>query len=93
MRIRWSPHAVEQAKEIFEYIARDRPEAAEGVLEGLIERVELLREFPEQGRVVSGSEEGDIRSIVHGPHRITYRVRAGEIAILSVRHTRQESEE
>jgi plasmid stabilization system protein ParE len=37
-------------------------------------------------------EEGgrpDVRSIIYESHRIAYRVRKDEIAILSVRHTRR----
>ena len=51
MTIQWSEHARTQIQEIFEYVARDRPNAAERLLVGFLERVSLLIEFPEQGRV------------------------------------------
>jgi len=49
VRMLWSERAQAQVCEIFEYIARDRPMAAERILEGFLERVALLTEFPEQG--------------------------------------------
>lgn len=93
MIVRWSERAWNQVSEIFEYIARDRPGVAERILESFLERTELLGEFPDQGSVWGGERRPDLRSIVHENHRIVYRVRGDEVAILSVRHTRQEAEE
>jgi len=93
VKVRWSVRARGQVREIFEVIARDRPEAAEGILESFLERAELLAEFPEQGPVWGGGRRGDLRSIVHDSHRIVYRIRANEVAILSVRHTRRSADE
>lgn len=92
MIVRWSERARSQVAEIFGYIARDRPGAAERLLESFLERTELLAEFPEQGSVWGGENRPDLRSIVHENHRIVYRVKPDEIAILSVRHTRQGAE-
>jgi toxin ParE1/3/4 len=90
--VRWSEHARNQVAEIFDYIARDRPNVAERILESFLARTELLADFPEQGSEWGGKERPDIRSIVHEKHRIVYRVGPDEIAVLSVRHTRQEEE-
>ena len=90
MRVQWSDRAREQIVEIFEYIARDRPNAAEGVLLSFLERVELLGDLPEQGQLWGDGSRPDLRVIIHESHRITYRVADDEISILSVRHTRME---
>jgi plasmid stabilization system protein ParE len=76
--------------EIFDYIARDRPSAAVRILESFLERTELLSDFPDQGSEWGGAGRPDLRSIVHENHRIVYRVNPDEVAVLSVRHTRQE---
>ena len=60
MRIRWSPLARDQAREIFEQIARDRPDTAQRILDGFGERVRLLRESPEQGHLLPGSTRKEI---------------------------------
>ena len=90
MRVRWSERAYEQVVEIFEYVARDRPNAAEGVLLSFFDRVELLVALPEQGHVWGDGSRPDLRVILHESHRIVYRVGDDEIAVLSVRHTRME---
>ena len=88
MTIQWSERALTQIREIIEYVARDHPDAAEHLLVGLLERVNLLIELPEQDRVWDDGQRPDLREILHESHRIVYRVRAEEISILSVRHTR-----
>lgn len=92
MKIIWSERALAQIREIFHFIAEDRPMLAERILEGLLERVELLLEFPDQGVVWGGTPRPDLRSIVVESYRILYRVRPEGIAVLSVRHTRMHPE-
>jgi plasmid stabilization system protein ParE len=93
VRIHWSDRAYEQVVEIFEYIARDRPNAAEGVLLSFLERVELLVSLPEQGQVWGDGSRPDLRVIFHESHRTVYRVADEELSVLSVRHTRMEGVE
>jgi len=90
--VRWSEHARNQVAEIFDYIARDRPNVAERILESFLERAELLADFPEQGLEWGGEDRPDLRSIVQENHRIVYRASPDEVAVLSVRHTRQAEE-
>lgn len=92
MIVRWPERARSQVAEIFGYIARERPDAAERLVESFLGRTGLLAEFPEQNPVWGGENRPDLRSIVHENHRIVYRVRPDEVAILSVRHTRQGAE-
>lgn len=93
MRVEWSERARDQIVEIFRYIARDRPNAAEAILLSFLERVDLLAGLPEQGHLWGDGSRADLRVIVHESHRITYRVGDDEISILSVRHTRMEGVE
>ena len=90
MRVRWSEHARSQIREIFEYIARDRPSTAEDLLDRFLERVELIAEFPDQGKLWGDGSRPDLRQVVFESHRIVYRVSSEEIAVLSVRHTTME---
>ena len=93
MRVHWSERARRQVVEIFEYVVRDRPQAAEALLDRLIERIDLLSELPEQGRLWGEGVRPDLREVVFEPYRIVYRVGSNELSVLSVRHTRMEAEE
>ena len=85
MKIQWSPRALEQAETAFDYIAEDRPRAGEGWLAGLFERVELLLQFPDQGREVPEVGRADLREVIYEErHRIVYRVVSDWIRILLV---------
>ena len=92
MRVSWSPHACSQILEIFEYIARDRPLAAEHLVERFAERVQLLAEFPLQGPVWGAGRRRDLHEITFEGHRIVYRVTSDEVSVLSVRHARMQPE-
>ena len=90
MRVSWSERARTQAREIFEYIAQDRPLAAERLLDGFVKRTSLLADLPEQGAPWGRPHRSDLRAIVYESYRIVYRIRSDEVAILSVRHTRMD---
>lgn len=93
MKVIWSERARMQVQEIFEYIAEDRPMAAERILDGFLKRVDLLLEFPEQGAAWGTTLRSDLRFIIFESYRLIYRLSAEEIAVLSVRHTRMQPEE
>ncbi len=52
MEIEWSPLSIQRANEIAECVALDSPEESNKCRQGLISRVEQLKEFPKSGRVV-----------------------------------------
>lgn len=71
-------------------IFRERPRTAVEWYEGLISRIELLRELPEQGRVVSEWHEPTVREILYKPYRIIYEVFEDHVEIITLSHFRQE---
>lgn len=73
-----------------DYIAVDRPQASFDWLEALVQRVELLRGLPEQGRVVPEWHESTVREVFHEPFRVIYEVLDGRLEVLSLSHFRQE---
>jgi toxin ParE1/3/4 len=88
----WSPHALDRVSEIAEYIAQERPTAAETWVERIFGAVERLEEFPLSGRVVPEVGREDIREVIAGDFRIIYRVESGKLSVLTVRHARQSFE-
>ena len=89
MRIIWSPLAVDRASEIADYIAQDKPSAAEKWIDTVFSKVERLKSSPEIGRVVSEINDGQFRELIYGNYRIIYRIETKQISILTIRHGRQ----
>ena len=85
--IRWTTEAEIWLKDIYDYIAQDDPSAAAKVLEGIYEKAQVLREFPEIGYRYRSEPEGEIRILLYGHYRIAYLLADGRpIDILGVFH-------
>jgi plasmid stabilization system protein ParE len=76
-------------RETASYIAADDPAAAVRWAEGLFDAVGRLADFPESGRLAPELENRDIRELLYGAYRVFYRVDAGAVLILTVRHASQ----
>jgi toxin ParE1/3/4 len=73
MRIIWSPLAVDRASEIADYIAQDKPSAAEKWIDTVFSKVEQLKSSPEIGRIVPEIKDSQFRELIYGNYRIIYR--------------------
>jgi toxin ParE1/3/4 len=89
VKIIWSPLAIDRASEITEYIARDKPSAAEKWVNTIFSKVEQLRSSPEIGRIVPEIRNEQFRELIYGNYRIIYRIEKKQISILTIRHGRQ----
>jgi toxin ParE1/3/4 len=72
-------------REIRDYVARDKPEAAERLAIRIVTVIEALRNHPHLGRV--GAERG-IRELVIGgtPYMVLYRVQGRRVIISTIWH-------
>lgn len=93
MRIVWSPTARRRAQQAVDFIAQDRPRVSVEWFDGLIERVELLRKFPDQGRLVPEWGDQAVREVLYDPYRVIYEVFPDYVEILTISHYRQELED
>ena len=85
--INWTDEAERWLKDIYDYIAQDNPNAAARVVDGIYEKAQLLKEFPESGYRYRRYPDLDIRILLYGHYRITYLVRSKDnIDILGVFH-------
>ena len=89
MKIIWSPLAIERASEIAEYIAHDKPSAAEKWIDTVFSKVETLKSAPEIGRMVPEIRSNEFRELIYGNYRIIYRLEKKQISILTIRHGMQ----
>jgi plasmid stabilization system protein ParE len=86
--IRWTSEAVAWLRDIHDYIARDNPPAAIRVVEGIYQKVQMLREFPDLGYRYRSGEDGEVRILLYGHYRIAYlRCKLGDfVDVLGVFH-------
>ena len=89
MKIIWSPLGVDRVSEIAEYIAQDKPSAAEKWINTVFSKVEQLQSSPEIGRAVPEIRNGQFRELIYGNYRIIYRIEKTQISILTIRHGKQ----
>jgi plasmid stabilization system protein ParE len=89
MKIIWSPLAIERASEIAEYIAQDKPSAAERWINTVFSKVETLKSAPEIGRMVPEIRSNEFRELIYGNYRIIYRLEKKQISILTIRYGMQ----
>ena len=89
MKIVWSRRAVQRLAEIRSYIAKDNPQAAQGVAARILESVDMLAARPHIGR--TGSLIGTRELVVSGtPYVIPYRVKEDRLELIAVFHGKQE---
>jgi len=64
--ILWTEEAAQWLKDIHDYIARDNPSAAIGVVEGIYDRAQILSSSPQIGYKYRQEPECDIRILLYG---------------------------
>jgi toxin ParE1/3/4 len=84
--IAWTREAERWLSDIYEFIAVDNPVAAMETIQGIVDRAQVLKDFPESGMRYWASPR-HVRILLYSHYRITYLVRDdGDIDILGVFH-------
>lgn len=73
-KIRWSREAFDWLKNVRDYIAKDKPHVAQKIAKGIVQKVALLRDFPEIGYRLNTSTKKQIRVLLYGHYRIVYQI-------------------
>lgn len=86
-KITWTNEAQNWLKDIYEYIAQDNPTAAGDVVDGIYNKAQVLKEFPEIGYKYEHKSGKDVRILLYGHYRITYLKNSdSDISIIGVFH-------
>ena len=85
MRIVWTSRALKDLAEIREYVAQDKPVAAEKLAGKILSSVELLAKHPRLGRVGREPETRELL-VVGTPYILPYQIHRDQLAILAVLH-------
>lgn len=73
-QIVWSHTALDDLRNIVEFIAQDSPDRAKNFGIRIISEIESILTFPNAGRAVPEYRSPKIREIVVRPYRIVYRI-------------------
>lgn len=82
-----SSDALDDIKNIYDYIAKDSTGRAAIFIERLIEAIDTLAEFPQRGRIIPEIERDTCREIIYGSYRIMYEIRKELILISGIVHS------
>jgi len=86
-KIRWTEESELWLRDIHDYIALDSPEAAQKVVAGIYDRVQILTRFPKNGHIYRREPDGEIRILLYGHYRIAYLLKKDKLVeILGVFH-------
>lgn len=82
--LRWTRRALQRMDEVASYISQDNPANATAFVSELVAKVGLLAEQPlgKAGRVYGTRE-----FVLHKHYVVVYRIKQGEVHILTVLHT------
>lgn len=89
MRVVWTERALLRLQQIQDYIAEDQPKNAQRWITRLFDRGDSLIDQPHRGRPVPEYPNAEVREVREGDYRIIYRLHAGRVEILTVRHSSQ----
>lgn len=86
MRVIWTPEAQAHLEGIYQYVKRDAPFYAQGVIDKLTRRSQQLVDHPQSGRVVPDYDDRNLRELIVFPYRLIYRVMTDRIYVIVVLH-------
>lgn len=78
----WTEPALSDLKEIADYIALDKFDAARKLVKKVFSTVDRLEQFPESGRIPPELENSRYREVIVGPCRVFYRIDKDQVYIL-----------
>ena len=88
VQINWTFQAKDDLKAIAEYIKLDSARYAQLQIIKIKTRTQILKSFPQTGRIVPEIESEQIRELIEGNYRIIYKVISEtRIDILTIHHS------
>lgn len=84
-RLFWTPEAIRDREDIYNYIEQDNPYAALSLDELIAEKVKVLKAHPKIGR--PGRVIDTFELVVHSNYMVVYELDGSQVRILNVVHT------
>ena len=90
VEIKWSQNALKDVDSIAEFIALDSYHYAKIQVKRFFEKVEILKQYPQIGRVVPEKNDPNIRELILGNYRIIYKIISEkQIDIITIHHSKR----
>jgi addiction module RelE/StbE family toxin len=86
VKIIWTELALEDLKNIYDFIAKDSKVYANRIIEKIISRVDQLEQFPKSGRIVPEIDKKNIRELIEGSYRIIYKTTVQNVFVVRIHH-------
>ena len=87
VQLKWTKLAVEDLKEIHDYVSRDSTKYARIQIIRIKSRTKILKSLPFAGRIVPEYNDENYRELIEGNYRIIYKIVTKYlIDILTVHH-------
>jgi len=94
VKLIWTDQAINDLGDIGDYIAENSEKFAKLTVRKLLDRTNILKDFPKAGRIVPEKNESNVRELIEGNYRIIYEVISQEqINILTVYHSARDLKE
>ena len=88
VKLIWTDQAIDDLGNIGDYIAENSEKYANLTVKKLYERVNILKESPQAGRIVPEKNEEVVRELIEGSYRIIYEIASHDlIHIMTVHHS------
>lgn len=82
----WTETAAEDIERISEYISADSEQHAVQFIKRLWDKIELLRSFPEMGRILPELNDPHYREILYNNYRVVYHAQNDNVTIMLITH-------
>jgi len=88
--VKWAIPAKQDLKQVHDYITKDSKFYARKVVDEIVEKSEMLNNFPKMGRIVPEIGNENIRELIMYSYRLIYEVTATGVEVLALIHGRQD---
>lgn len=85
MELLWTPEAVRDREDIYDYIEEDNPLAALALDDLIAEKTAVLQDLPRVGR--SGRVPDTFELVVHSSYMVVYDIVETQVRVLNIVHT------
>lgn len=88
VRLNWTRQAVNDLKDIADYISKDSKRYASLLVKRIQAKAKLLKNQPDSGRMVEEFGRKNVKELIEGNYRIIYqKVNSTQIIILTIHHS------